>query len=609
MTSVCKRLFYDMHLNIMEDPYQYVETLDQRTFSYVKEKNAEFSKIFGDSISKIKDRVTEFIQTKAVIQALVSGNNYATLFRESQQYHVSLNNKTVYSSDNVILWINLSEDGTRLALFETLGSDMGTVKIISRGEIIQEIEGNISELEFTEDSFYLVKTYVEAPPPDGGELNSHRVIRGGDIVFGTGFDSTQFIHLKKSKGKLIADVGNWTQSSIYCGDLDVPKSWEKLYEFNSPVELVGIVNGEVCYLLKEGNGILKIGENTVVDFQSPVENVILVKDGFVVSYLEEAKINVSLYDFTGKKNKDFPLKEPMGLLISDSDEERAVMVFQSFGTPYSLWEYENSNLTLMEENRLLDLEIGDHFVQSTGARIHYFLVNPKNPDGKKVLVTGYGGFNISLTPRYVPYYATLLSEGITLVQANLRGGGEYGKKWHEDGMLERKQNVFDDFISVLDELKKHGYRIVAQGRSNGGLLVGAMVTQRPELLAGAVIGVPVLDMMRFHLMSVGKFWVTEFGNPENEDDAKVLMKYSPYHNINHREYPKTLIWGLWNDDRVHPAHGIKFHMKLSEYTENAFLRIGMSGGHVGISPLEEIQMDSDMCGFILECLDTSAERN
>lgn len=593
----------------MDDPYQFVESLDERTLSYVNEKNEEFFKIYSKSSKNIMGKVAKYIQTKAVLQALVSGNTYAIMFRENNKYSVSLNDKIVYSTDSVITWISLSDDGKRLAVFETSGSDKGTAKILVGEKIVQEIKGNITQLVFTDDSYYLVKTYVEAPPPDGGELNSHRVILNGEIVFGTGFGSTQFIHLLSSKGKIIADVGNWNESTIYSGDIHEPGSWKKLYDLDSPVELVGIVNEKVCYLLKEGNGILKIGENTVVDFQSPVENVILVKDGFVVSYLEEAKINVSLYDFTGKKIKDFPLKEPMGLLISDSDEERAVMVFQSFGTPYSLWEYENSNLTMMEENRLLDLEIGDHFVQSTGARIHYFLVNPKNHDGKKVLVTGYGGFNISLTPRYVPYHATLLSEGITLVQANLRGGGEYGKKWHEDGMLERKQNVFDDFISVLDELKKHGYRIVAQGRSNGGLLVGAMVTQRPELLAGAVIGVPVLDMMRFHLMSVGKFWVTEFGNPENEEDAKVLMKYSPYHNITHREYPKTLIWGLWNDDRVHPAHGIKFHMKLSEYTGNAFLRIGMSGGHVGISPLEEIQMDSDMCGFILECLDTSAERN
>lgn len=590
----------------MEDPYKFAESLGQETLEYVKEKNAEFSGVYGRISRSAGERVTEFLQAKIVRQAVISGKNTAILYRENQKYLVSLNGNEIYSTDKVISWDSLSEDGKRIALFETTGSDMGTLKIISNGKIVEETNGNIARVVFTASSFYMVKSYIEAPPPDGGELNSHRVLLNGEIIFGTGLDSTKFIDLHRSGDKMIATVGDWNRSSIYCGELENPMSWKKAYDLDAPAEPVGIVDGEVCYLKKDGNGVLMVGEKEIIRFPNPVESCNLVREGFLVTYLLDARIGICVYNQAGKKLREFPLKDAMGLVSSDSDNETAVVAMNSFGIPFSLWKYENLDMVMMGESRLLDVNIEDRWVQSNGAKVHYFLVHPGKQEKKKALAYGYGGYNISLAPGYSPIFAALLSDGIAISQANLRGGGEYGKEWHDSGILEKKQNVFDDFISVISDLKQNGYSVVAKGESNGGLLVGAVLTQRPDILDGAVIGVPVLDMLRFHLMSVGKYWVSEFGNPEDGKDAAFLLKYSPYHNISGKIYPKALIYTRWNDDRVHPAHAIKFHMRLREYTGGAFLRIGMSGGHSGITPMEEKSEVSDIYGFITACLNNSA---
>lgn len=587
----------------MADPYEFAESLDERTLAYVKERNGEFSSIYGGIGQGALERLHGFLQARRIRQSLISGGHIAILYREGDSYHVSLNGSTVYSTDKVISWISLATDGQRLAVFETSGSDLGVLKIIHGGKVVEEIKGNITQLIFTESSYLMAKSYIEGPPPDGGELNAHRVLLNGEIVFGTGWDSTRFINLHRSGEKIIAIAGDWNRSSIYFGDLTEPGKWEKLYDLETTAVPVGVVGGEVCYIKEDDNGILMLGERELTRFPAPVESCSLVHDGFLVTYLSEASLGASIYNFSGKLLRELPLDEHMGLMCADSDDSEALLVLHSFGIPFSLWKYSRSHLELLDEHRLLDVSVEDRWVQSTGTKIHYFLASPEQQGKKRALAYGYGGYRISLTPVYSPIFAALLSEGITISQANLRGGGEYGKEWHDSGILERKQNVFDDFISVISDLKRQGYSVVAKGESNGGLLVGAILTQRPDLLDGAVMGVPVLDMMRFHLMSVGKYWITEFGNPGDSKEAEFLRKYSPYHNISGRQYPKALIYSRWNDDRVHPAHAIKFHMRLREHSDQVFLRVNLTGGHSGITPMEELHEMSEIYSFITRCLD------
>ena len=189
-------------------------------------------------------------------------------------------------------------------------------------------------------------------------------------------------------------------------------------------------------------------------------------------------------------------------------------------------------------------------------------------DGNRpVLMTGYGGFNISLTPAFDPANFVLLDEGGIYAVANLRGGGEYGEAWHEAGMFERKQNVFDDFIAAAEWLVEAGYsrreRIAIEGGSNGGLLTGAVMVQRPDLFGAVVCRVPVVDMLRYHLFTVGRFWISEYGSADDPRQFEYLYEYSPLHHVRDGvAYPPILITTADTDDRVAPGMAKKFAARL-----------------------------------------------
>ena len=200
-----------------------------------------------------------------------------------------------------------------------------------------------------------------------------------------------------------------------------------------------------------------------------------------------------------------------------------------------------------------------------------------------------------------------LEDGGVFVYANLRGGTEYGEAWHRAGMRERKQTV-DDFISVIEKLREEGSRVVATGRSNGGLLVGATMTQRPEILEGAVIGYLVLDMERFHKLLIGKAWVPEYGDPEDPEDAEFLSRYSPYHNVKKVVgYPPTFLFTGLHDDRVHPAHALKFAALLEDSGHKSLLRVETKSGHAGATPETKIAEESDVMAFVYRSLGLSKD--
>jgi len=169
-------------------------------------------------------------------------------------------------------------------------------------------------------------------------------------------------------------------------------------------------------------------------------------------------------------------------------------------------------------------------------------------------------------------------------------------------MREKKQNVFDDFIAVLAYYRNKGSKTVGFGISNGGLLIGAVLTQRPELIDGALIGYPVLDMLRYHKLHIGKAWMSEYGDPDSPDDREFLLKYSPYHNISRRRYPKTMLYTGAHDDRVHPAHAFKFAAKLEEKGTMPLLRVETKSGHSGATPTTKIKEYSDMMAFVYKTL-------
>ena len=229
-------------------------------------------------------------------------------------------------------------------------------------------------------------------------------------------------------------------------------------------------------------------------------------------------------------------------------------------------------------------------VSADGTAVPYFLITPladvpvEGP--RPTLLYGYGGFNISLEAAYRPVWPGWLSSGGAVVIANLRGGGEYGREWYDGGRLANKQNVFDDFIAVGEDLVRTGVtshdRLAIHGGSNGGLLVGATLTQRPDLAAVALPAVGVMDLLRFHKFTAGAAWTSDYGDPDRQEDFETALGYSPLHNIDPGAYPATLIMTGDHDDRVVPLHSHKFTATLQQAQQGRapiLTRIETQTGH------------------------------
>ena len=238
-------------------------------------------------------------------------------------------------------------------------------------------------------------------------------------------------------------------------------------------------------------------------------------------------------------------------------------------------------------------------------------LNGSNP----AYLYGYGGFNISLTPVFSAQNLVWMEMGGVLAIPNLRGGGEYGEAWHQAGIKSKKQNTFDDFIGAAEWLIANKYtsiqKLVISGGSNGGLLVGACLTQRPDLFGAAVAGVGVLDMLRFHKFTIGWAWVSDYGSPDNPEDFKTLHAYSPYHNIKPgTQYPPTLITTGDHDDRVVPCHSFKFAAALQAAQAGpspVMIRIETRAGHGAGKPTTKlIEEASDVLSFLVKELSVTS---
>jgi prolyl oligopeptidase len=292
--------------------------------------------------------------------------------------------------------------------------------------------------------------------------------------------------------------------------------------------------------------------------------------------------------------------------------------FSSFATPPSIYRYDllTGKSTLLRQAQVkfnpADYEVQQVFYQSKdGTRVPMFLTHKKGMkrDGSNpTLLYGYGGFNIPLTPQFSVSRLQWLEMGGVLAVANLRGGGEYGKEWHQAGTKLQKQNVFDDFIAAAEYLIAQKYtrpdKLAIQGGSNGGLLVGAVMTQRPELFGACLPAVGVMDMLRFHHFTAGRFWVDDYGSSDDPEQFKALLAYSPYHNLKPgTRYPATLVTTADTDDRVVPGHSFKFIAMLQHCQAGpapVLARIETRAGHGAGKPTAKlIEEVADQWAFLV----------
>ena len=344
-----------------------------------------------------------------------------------------------------------------------------------------------------------------------------------------------------------------------------------------------------------------------------------VGDRIILSYLGHAKSDAWMVTMDGTPAADITLGSigtAAGFRGKPGDPE-TFYAFSSFARPTTIYRLDTATgkSQVFAEPKLSfnpdDFIVEQHFYPSKdGTSVPMFIIAKKGVDrtgGAPTLLYGYGGFNISMTPGFSPTRLAWVEKGGVLAIANLRGGGEYGKLWHDAGRLLNKQNVFDDFIAAGEYLIANGFTkkggLAIEGRSNGGLLVGAVVNQRPDLFAAALPGVGVMDMLRFDRFTAGRYWVDDYGYPNKEDDFRKLLSYSPYHNIREgREYPAILVTTADTDDRVVPGHSFKYAAALQAAQIGGkphLIRIETRAGHGSGKPTDKVIAEfADMYAFI-----------
>ena len=349
--------------------------------------------------------------------------------------------------------------------------------------------------------------------------------------------------------------------------------------------------------------------------------VSLVGNLFVCRYLKDAKTEVKLYSMTGEFVRDVALPgigTASGFGGKRTDAE-TFYTFSSFATPPTIFRYDLvTGKTKLLRQAKVDFDPSQYIVKQVfaeskdGTRVPIFVSHKKDLklDGSNpTLLYGYGGFNIPLTPGFSISRVQWMEMGGVLAVVNLRGGGEYGDAWHRAGTKLKKQNVFDDLFAAAEYLVKEKYtsseKLAVQGGSNGGLLVGAAITQRPELFGAALPAVGVMDMLRFQKFTAGRYWVDDYGSSDNADEFQALYKYSPYHNIKPgTRYPATMVTTADTDDRVVPGHSFKFaaRMQASQSgTKPVLARIETKAGHGAGKPTAKvIEEVADQWAFLVK---------
>lgn len=364
-------------------------------------------------------------------------------------------------------------------------------------------------------------------------------------------------------------------------------------------------------------------QEIIAEAEETLQGVSLIHEQFVAFYLKDARTQIKFFELTGSFLREFPLPgigSASGFAGKRTDTE-TFYTFTSFTVPPSIYRYDflQDTSTLFRQATVdfdpMNYEVKQVFYHSKdGTRIPMFithkkgiLLNGQNP----TYLYGYGGFAVSLTPSFSVSNLVWMEQGGVYAVPNLRGGGEYGESWHQAGTRLHKQTVFDDFIAAAEWLISNQYtssdHLGIGGGSNGGLLVGACMTQRPELYAAALPAVGVMDMLRFHQFTIGWAWISEYGSPETLEEFQALYAYSPLHQIiPGRSYPATLITTADHDDRVVPAHSFKFAATLQAAQAGdkpVLIRIETKAGHGAGKPTTKlIEEQADRWAFLISVL-------
>jgi prolyl oligopeptidase len=617
----------------------------------------------------VHKRLTELLSIGNVTPPQVGGKHYFYTRREGMQNQPVLYVRDgIDAADRVLLdanqlaadgtialdWYQPSDNGKYVAYgISPSGSEMSTLHIVETktGAALPDVieRTRAASIAWLHDNhgFYYTRYPKKGDVPAGQEMYNRRVYYHelgtdpdtDDLIFGEGRDPEDWPNVQLSndgRWLLITVEQGWTKSEIFLMDLHSDKPPSRLTTGKDFLYRGDVFNDKVYITTNEDAPRYRVfvadagafdrdaWKEIIPQTDAVLQGVAVYGGKLFAQYEQNASSQLKVFDLDGKKLSDIALPA-IGTVSGTGghwDHDEMFFGFQSFTTPPSVYQYNlkdgSTSLWTKVDAPSIDpsaYEVAQEWFKSKdGTRVPMFVVHKKgiaknghNP----TLLTAYGGFNVSLTPTFSRTAYLWMEHGGIYAVANLRGGAEFGEDWHRAGMLERKQNVFDDMIAAAEHLIAEKYtdknHLAIQGGSNGGLLMGAMITQRPDLFRAVVCQVPLLDMLHYQDFQIAKLWIPEYGSSENAEQFKWLHAYSPYHHVKAgAEYPAVLFMTADFDTRVDPMHAKKMAALMQAEARNGasktrpiLLRIESKAGHGAGKPVaKQIEEFTDIYSFL-----------
>ena len=656
------------HGTQINDPYRWLEDDNSpETKEWVTAQN-EVTQDFVSQIpfrSKVRDRLQELMDYERYGSPFKEAGKYYYfkndgLQNQSVLYHLNdegedevIINPNDFSDDGTssLAGLSFSKNGKYIAyLISEGGSDWRTAKVLdldTKTLISDELEWiKFSGISWAGDGFYYSRYPVSAEGNELSGLNEYHSLYYHKL--GTDQSADQLIyknpdHPKRNVGASVSDdesilVVSESEStsgnSVKIKDLGSNGSLRSVFKgFDADYNLIDRY-GDKLYFLTDADAPKKrlisvdinnlSNVNDVIPESSDVLQSLSIAGGKIFAeYIHNASSQVKVFDLDGKhlSDLDLPGIGNVSGISGKKEDTEAFFSFSSYTFPTSIYSLNTEDLSYeLFKAPEIDMDLSDYvteqiwFTSYDGTKVPMFVTHKKGlkMDGSNpTMLYGYGGFNISLLPGFSTTMLPILENGGIYAVVNLRGGGEFGAEWHKSGTKERKQNVFDDFQSAAEHLISQGYtsseKLAIRGGSNGGLLVGACMTQRPDLYAVAFPAVGVLDMLRYHEFTIGWAWAGDYGRSDDPEAFKYLIEYSPLHNLTEQEYPATMITTADHDDRVVPAHSFKFASELQHNHQGSnpvVIRVETSAGHGAGKPTDKVIDEfADLLSFMYYNMD------
>jgi prolyl oligopeptidase len=654
------------------DSYRWLEKGDSpEVQKWVSEEN-DYTRALLDPLPRraaIQKRLTELLSIGSVSAPVLAGHHYFYTRREGlQNQPVLYVRDSLNGPDRVLVdanslaadgtialdWFQPSENGKYVAYGTSpSGSEMSTLHVIETktGEILPDTieRTRAASIAWLHDNsgFYYTRYPKKGEVPAGQEMYNRHIyfhllgspVETDDAIFGEGRDPEDWpgVSLSNDGRWLLINVSEgWTKSELFLMDLKSDKAPIRLTTGKNFLYSADICDGKVyitsnedapryrVFVTDAGNFDREAWKEIIPQSDAVLQGTAVFGGKLVAQYEQNASSQLETFDLDGKKLNDVALPA-IGTVYSTGgkwNHDEVFYGFQSFTFAPSIYRYDlkDGSTSLWTKVDAPSIEASAYEVQQEwfnskdGTRVPMFVVHKKGlqKNGKNpTLLTGYGGFNVSLTPTFSRAAYLWMEHGGIYAVANLRGGAEFGEDWHRAGMLDKKQNVFDDMIAAAQHLISEKYtdkhHLAIQGGSNGGLLMGAMITQRPDLFRAVVCQVPLLDMLHYQDFQIAKLWIPEYGTAENPEQFKWLYAYSPYHHVKTGvEYPAILFMTADTDTRVDPMHAKKMTALMqaaaangSSHTRPILLRIESKAGHGAGKPVtKQIEEFTDVYSFL-----------